>query len=183
MGAAGCTHACSQELDAESVFHLSTGMCPAHRKEMLGKIRRRLDNELPVLCISTQLIEAGVDVDFASVIRFLAGLDSIAQAAGRCNRNGKIETAEVLVVNPAEEKIEKLIDIREGRDKASGFSIEKREDELLLPEAMDLYFSYYFYSRAEEMVYKVTAREAGRDDSLLNLLSDNRNNIGRTKGV
>jgi CRISPR-associated endonuclease/helicase Cas3 len=174
---------CSQQLDNKSIFHLSTGMCPAHRKEMLGKIRRRLDDELPVLCISTQLIEAGVDVDFASVIRFLAGLDSIAQAAGRCNRNGGVETAEVFVVNPAEEKIDQLIDIREGRDKALRVFNEKREDELLSPEAMDLYFSYYFHSRAEDMVYKVTAREAGRDDSLLNLLSNNRNNIGRTQGL
>lgn len=172
---------CSQQLDADSIFHLSTGMCPAHRKEMLGKIRGRLEDRLPVLCISTQLIEAGVDVDFASVIRFLAGLDSIAQAAGRCNRNGEAETAEVYVVNPAEEKIDQLIDIREGRDKALRVFNEKREDELLSPEAMDLYFSYYFHTRAEDMVYKVTAREAGRDDSLLNLLSNNRNNVGRTQ--
>lgn len=174
---------CSQQVDAESVFHLSTGMCPAHRKEMLGKIRLRLEGELPVLCISTQLIEAGVDVDFASVIRFLAGLDSIAQAAGRCNRNGREKTAVVHVVNPAEEKIERLIDIREGRDKALRVFSEKHEDELLSPEAMELYFAYYFYGRAEDMVYKVTAREAGRNDSLLNLLSDNRNNIGRTQGL
>lgn len=174
---------CSQQLEAESVFHLSTGMCPAHRKEVLGRIRGRLDDELPVLCISTQLIEAGVDVDFASVIRFLAGLDSIAQAAGRCNRNRREKTAEVYVVNPAEEKIEQLIDIREGRDKALRVFNEIREDELLSPEAMDLYFSYYFHRRADDMVYKVTAREAGRDDSLLNLLSNNRNNIGRTQGL
>jgi CRISPR-associated endonuclease/helicase Cas3 len=174
---------CSQQLDAESIFHLSTGMCPAHRKEMLGKIRDRLDAELPVLCISTQLIEAGVDVDFDSVIRFLAGLDSIAQAAGRCNRNGKADTAEVYVVNPAEEKIDQLIDIREGRDKALRVFNEIREDELLSPEAMELYFAYYFHSRAEDMTYRVTAREAGRDDSLLNLLSNNRNNIGRTQGL
>jgi CRISPR-associated endonuclease/helicase Cas3 len=174
---------CSQQLDADSVFHLSTGMCPAHRKEMLGKIRGRLEDELPVLCISTQLIEAGVDVDFASVIRFLAGLDSIAQAAGRCNRNGREKTAEVFVVNPAEEKIEQLTDIREGRDKALRVFNERREDELLSPGAMDLYFSYYFYRRAEDMDYKVTAREAGRDDSLLNLLSNNPNNIGRTQGL
>lgn len=174
---------CSQVEGAESIFHLSTSMCPAHRKEVLGIIRRRLDDELPVLCISTQLIEAGVDVDFSSVVRFLAGLDSIAQAAGRCNRNGKEKTAEVYVVNPAEEKIDQLIDIREGRDKALRVFNEKCEGELLSHEAMDLYFSYYFYRRAEDMDYKVTAREAGRDDSLLNLLSSNPKNIGRTQGL
>lgn len=172
---------CSPHLDAESVFHLSTGMCPAHRKEKLTAIKERLTNKLPVLCLSTQLIEAGVDVDFASVIRFLAGLDSIAQAAGRCNRNGKWPTAEVHVVNPAEEKIEQLIDIREGRDIALRVINEQKDGELLSPGTMELYFSYYFYRRAEEMAYKVSAKEAGRDDSLLNLLGDNRSNVGVTQ--
>jgi len=171
---------CSRQVDGKSIFHLSTGMCPAHRKEQLERIRSRLEDELPVLCVSTQLIEAGVDVSFASVIRFLAGLDSIAQAAGRCNRNREVETAEVFVVNPAEEKIEMLVDIREGRDKAWRVFNEKSEDELLSPEAMELYFAYYFYQRADDMVYKVSAREAGRSDNLLNLLSNNPQNIGRT---
>jgi len=181
---ARCLYAgCSKQVENQSVFHLSTGMCPAHRKGVLGRISRRLDDELPVLCISTQLIEAGVDVDFASVIRFLAGLDAIAQAAGRCNRNGKTKTAEVYVVNPAEERIDQLIDIREGRDKALRVFNEMREDELLSPEAMELYFAYYFHSRADDMVYRVSAREAGRDDNLLNLLSNNRNNVGRTQGL
>lgn len=109
---------CADELDEGTIFHLSTSLCPAHRKEIFAKVRKRLDEELPVLCISTQLIEAGVDVDFNSVIRFLAGLDSIAQAAGRCNRNGNLPTAEVFVVNPQEEQINMLKDIEIGRDKA-----------------------------------------------------------------
>lgn len=172
---------CSPRLASECVFHLSTGMCPAHRKEMLSAIKARLKKKMPVLCLSTQLIEAGVDVDFDSVIRFLAGLDSIAQAAGRCNRNGEAETAEVHVVNPTEEKIEQLVDIREGRDIAQRVLREQTDGKLLSPKAMSLYFSYYFYRRAEEMVYKVSAREAGRADSLLNLLSDNHNNVGMTQ--
>lgn len=176
---------CFPHLDSESVFHLSTDMCPAHRKEKLAAIKARLKKKLPVLCLSTQLIEAGVDVDFASVIRFLAGLDSIAQAAGSCNRNGEAETAEVHVVNPppTEEKIEQLADIREGRDIAQRVLHEQADGKLLSPEVMSLYFSYYFYRRAEEMVYKVSAREAGRADSLLNLLSDNHNNVGVTQGL
>lgn len=174
---------CSQQVDSNSIFHLSTSMCPAHRKIVLEEIRVRLDAELPVLCISTQLIEAGVDVDFVSVIRFLAGLDSIAQAAGRCNRNGRAKTADVYVVNPVEEKIEQLVDIREGRDKALRVFNEISEPALLSPDAMDLYFSYYFYSRSADMAYTVTAKEAGREDSLLNMLSNNPNNIGVTKGL
>lgn len=76
-------------LDPEGAFHLSTLMCPAHRKAALAEIRRRLREGLPCRVVSTSLIEAGVDVDFPAVFREQAGLDSILQAAGRCNREGK----------------------------------------------------------------------------------------------
>ena len=85
-------------------FHLSTNMCPAHRIEVLKDIRKCLETEVPVICISTQLIEAGVDIDFGSVIRYLAGLDSITQAAGRCNRNGaRPHPGRVFIVSPGRE--------------------------------------------------------------------------------
>lgn len=169
-----------EQVDSGSLFHLSTSLCPAHRKQILKEVRERLDNKLPVLCISTQLIEAGVDVDFASVIRFLAGLDSIAQAAGRCNRNGSLPQATVHVVNPREESIDLLKDIKEGRDTSLRVLSEKADADLLDPDVMNLYFAYYFYRRADVMTYPVKARQAGRDDSLLNLLSNNPRNVGRT---
>ncbi|MGM9604248.1 MAG: CRISPR-associated helicase Cas3' [Faecousia sp.] len=76
-------------LPTEGSFHLSTLMYPAHRKAVLDTIRQRLRDGLPCRVVSTSLIEAGVDVDFPAVYREIAGLDSIAQAAGRCNREGK----------------------------------------------------------------------------------------------
>lgn len=76
-------------LPEEGSFHLSTLMYPAHRKAVLDTIRQRLHDGLPCRVVSTSLIEAGVDVDFPTVYREIAGLDSIAQAAGRCNREGK----------------------------------------------------------------------------------------------
>ncbi|WP_305909525.1 CRISPR-associated helicase Cas3' [Methylomarinum sp. Ch1-1] len=172
---------CLETVDSDSLFHLSTSLCPAHRKDLFCTIRQRLDDGRPVLCISTQLIEAGVDIDFASVIRFLAGLDSIAQAAGRCNRNGRRSEATVRVVNPAEESIDLLPDIKIGRDKAQRLLSEIGDQDLLSIEAMTLYFSYYFYERTSEMDYPLKARQAARHDSLLNLLSTNDNNIGVTE--
>jgi len=166
------------EGNKEAIFQLSTSLCPAHRKAILANVRQRLEKDQPVLCISTQLIEAGVDVDFASVIRFLAGLDSIAQAAGRCNRNGLRETATVHVVNPHEEKIDLLKDIKVGRDKALRV-LGEGYDNFLAPDAMQQYFNYYFYDRADDMSYSVSSKKLERDDSLLNLLSSNTNNVGR----
>lgn len=172
---------CEDKVAKGSLFHLSTSLCPVHRKTILDEVRQRLKDGLPVLCISTQLIEAGVDVDFASVIRFLAGLDSIAQAAGRCNRNGDWPQATVHIVNPQQESIEMLRDIKEGRDKAMRILTEKKDADLLAPDVMNQYFTYYFYSRAEEMCYPVTSNQAGREDNLLNLLSNNQLNITITK--
>lgn len=76
-------------LPEEGRFHLSTLMCPKHRTEVLNVIRQRLKSGLPCRVVSTSLIEAGVDVDFPAVYRQMAGLDSLIQAAGRCNREGK----------------------------------------------------------------------------------------------
>ena len=70
-------------------FHLSTGMCPQHRREKLAQVRGLLDAKAPCYVVSTQLIEAGVDVDFPFLMREMGPLESVIQAAGRCNREGK----------------------------------------------------------------------------------------------
>ncbi len=75
---------------ADNAYHLSTLMCPAHRREKLDEIKARLKAGLPTRVVSTQLIEAGVDIDFPAVYRSAAGIDSIVQSAGRCNRNNKL---------------------------------------------------------------------------------------------
>lgn len=165
----------------EHVYHLSTSMCPAHRRTVLDKIRAYLDpkNPVSVICISTQLIEAGVDVDFGSVIRYLAGLDSIAQAAGRCNRNGFRLTGKVLIVNPANESLDKLPEIGIAQEVTKRVLREFHHDpvafdhNLQSPKTMERYYHYYFFQRAHEMTFPVSRRAFGRDDDLLSLLSTN----------
>ncbi|OXS58359.1 hypothetical protein B1A99_14205 [Cohnella sp. CIP 111063] len=87
----------SDILGKDSVFHLSARMCPAHRTGKLEFIRKLLEQKKPCILISTQLVECGVDVDFPVVYRELAGLDSIVQAAGRCNREGTEDTSTTFV--------------------------------------------------------------------------------------
>jgi CRISPR-associated endonuclease/helicase Cas3 len=168
----------------EHLYHLSTSMCPAHRMAVLDKVKLCLDprDSSPVICISTQLIEAGVDVDFGTVIRYLAGLDSIAQAAGRCNRNGFRETGRVLIVNPANEGLDRLPEIRLAQDVTKRMLREFQDDpaafdhDLQSPKAMERFYHYYFFQRAHEMAFPVSAKDIkdiARNDDLLNLLSAN----------
>ena len=83
-------------------IHLSALMCGQHRSQVIEDIKSRLKTDRPVRVVSTQLIECGVDLDFPVVYRALAGLDSIAQAAGRCNREGKLDRGDVFVFVPPE---------------------------------------------------------------------------------
>src|SRR5699024_5836496 len=86
-----------EKIKGESVYHLSTFMYPEHRKRVLSEIRRKLKDKEKCIVISTSLVEAGVDLDFQKVYRQIAGIDSIIQAAGRCNREGKYSKEESIV--------------------------------------------------------------------------------------
>lgn len=168
----------------DHVYHLSTSMCPAHRTAILDKVKACLDPEdpTPVICISTQLIEAGVDVDFGTVIRYLAGLDSIAQAAGRCNRNGLRETGRVLIVNPANEGLDRLPEIRNAQEVTKRVLRELSDNptffdnDLQSPKSLKRYYDYYYFKRAHEMAFPVGRRDISDltgNDNLLTMLSTN----------
>jgi len=164
-----------QNVPSEALFHLSTNQCAAHRKALFARMKQRLEQKLPVVCISTQLIEAGVDISMACVIRALGGLDSIAQAAGRCNRHGEnAGKGWVWVLNLQEPSLAKVLpDIDAGQQQAERVLREFAGQDILQPKAMRQYFEYYFYQRSDEMAYAVKNSASG---SLLDWLSDNGSN-------
>ena len=164
-----------QNVPPEALFHLSTNQCAAHRKAIFDTIKARLENKQPVICISTQLIEAGVDISMACVIRALGGLDSIAQAAGRCNRHGEKEgKGQVWVLNLQEQDFTRILpDIQAGKTHAQRVFRDFTGQDILQPAAMKSYFQYYFYNRSGEMVYPIN-----KNDGLLHWLSDNCFNRG-----
>jgi CRISPR-associated endonuclease/helicase Cas3 len=121
--------------------HLSALMCGEHRSYVIKKIKEDLPHK-PVRVISTQLIEAGVDVDFPVVFRALAGLDSIAQAAGRCNREGKLgRKGQVYVFVPPKQAPAGLLHFGEDACKAI---LHERPEKPLTPEFFNRYFTRYY---------------------------------------
>ena len=126
-------------------IHLSALMCPEERSEIISDIKNKLRNGEPVRVISTQLVECGVDMDFPVVFRALAGMDSIAQAAGRCNREGNIKDLGVVYVFSPPSRIPFGL-LRKGAD-ATKSILEKYDYKIeLTPELYKEYFKLYFDS-------------------------------------
>lgn len=138
-------------------YHLSTSMCAAHRKKTLAEIKQRLKEGQPTICISTQLIEAGVDISFKAVVRSLAGVDSIFQAAGRCNRNGELPIGKVYLVQPEPEieNLKNLDEIAIARNVTKDILDELGQDatELLNPTWVKHYFDEYYRERIPYLDY------------------------------
>ncbi|MEC0230020.1 CRISPR-associated helicase Cas3' [Paenibacillus alba] len=162
------------------LYHLSTSMCAAHRNAILAKVRKHLDDNEKVICISTQLIEAGVDVSFDCVIRSLAGLDSIAQAAGRCNRHGKRGIQQVFVIDHVEENLKYLRDIEQGKEISRRILVDLKRDRnehgghLLSVQAMEKYFKEFYENLktklnyplpklSKDMINLLTSEKKGKD--------------------
>lgn len=133
-------------------YHLSASMCIAHRTEVLKNIKNSLEKSdgTKTLCISTQLIEAGVDISFERVIRLSAGMDSVIQAAGRCNRNGeagKNKTAPVYLVECIGENLANLPDIQRGKQATLALIAEYNQHPDQFQNSLDSDTSINYYYR------------------------------------
>jgi CRISPR-associated endonuclease/helicase Cas3 len=132
--------------DSAECFHLSTWMCGEHRRHILEKVRDRLKDGTPCRVVSTQLVEAGVDLDFPTVYRAEAGFDSIAQAAGRCNREGKLSLGFTYVFEADERPPKGLL--QTAADVAR--ELHSLHPDPLDPTAVEAYFRHFYWMKQSE---------------------------------
>lgn len=153
---------------AEGIYHLSARMCPAHRKMMLAQIRQVLLDKQPCRVVATQLIEAGVDVDFPTVYRSMAGIDSIAQAAGRCNREGKRLTGQVIVFEPEKHGMPDrgLFSLTAGLTRSTARNLSTLDNDLLSLKSIEYYFRQLLDVQKDQLDARGILRmiDEGRED-------------------
>ncbi|MEG1993935.1 MAG: CRISPR-associated helicase Cas3' [Oscillospiraceae bacterium] len=169
------------------LFFLSTHLCPKHREKVIEELRTALGNNEKLICVSTQLIEAGVDISFDSVVRSLCKMDSIAQAIGRGNRNGKNNygTSYIIRMDEREENVSRLKEIKIGQDKTSNFlnlfniNPQKYNNSILSPISLNKYFKEFFTDDniQNEMCYKI---KDCSEESIYSLLEERSNRKNRT---
>ncbi|WP_017472785.1 CRISPR-associated helicase/endonuclease Cas3 [Amphibacillus jilinensis] len=163
-----------ETISEDGVFHLSTSMCAMHRKDILQKIKDKLMKKESIICVSTQLIEAGVDVSFQSVIRSLSGLDSIAQAAGRCNRHGEFKKGTVYLIDHEEESLKWLPEINIGKKITNKMLVDLSENpnshggDLLSRQALEYFFKNFYKEMAYDLDYPIKALAVKMTDLLIN---------------
>ncbi|MGM9647312.1 MAG: CRISPR-associated helicase Cas3' [Eubacteriales bacterium] len=162
-------------------FHLSAAMCAAHRRDTLQALQTALEEgsicKKKVVCISTQVIEASVDISFQRVIRFAAGMDSVIQSAGRCNRNAESNTPErVSIVQCTDESLSRLEDIRRGQNATVALldafrkSPQRFCNDLASKEAIDFYY-HKLYQNMNENFQDYAVKEY--ESSIFHFLADN----------
>ena len=143
---------------AQDVIHLSRNMCSAHLKERIAEVRQRLKAKIPTIVISTQLIEAGVDIDLPIVYRAMSGLDSIVQAGGRCNREGKRTAPGEVYVFTLSDGGKAFGAIAQGQN-ATRFLLDNDKEHTRSSMPLELIEAYYlrYYSSIESFDPKAIA--------------------------
>ena len=151
--------------EAQEVIHLSRNMCSAHLKERIAEVRQRLKAGIPTLVISTQLIEAGVDIDLPIVYRAMSGLDSIVQAGGRCNREGKHPAPGEVYVFSLSDGGKAVGAIAQGQN-ATHFLLDNNKEHTLPNMPLELIEAYYnrYYASIESFDTKDIAESLYDED-------------------
>ena len=170
---------CSKIKDVKA-FHISAGMCTAHRKKTIENLQNALDNKQgKVLCVSTQVIEAGVDVSFDRVIRLLAGMDNIVQATGRENRNREFDgLAPGYIVRLKGEVLKGLSEIEAAKNAAANLLVKYKnspqiyDNDLMSEKAINEYYEC-LYGNVNDGYHDFYIESVR--DSILNLMSCNEN--------
>lgn len=136
--------ALAERCPAEEIFLLSTDLCPAHRTQIIETIHHRQKERLPCRVVSTQCIEAGVDLDFDQLYRSLAPLEGIIQAAGRCNRNGAVDKGKVCVFLPDEEQLYPDAHYETGATIVLELVLEPQHTDIHNPDVIQRYYQKLF---------------------------------------
>lgn len=155
-----------------NVEYLTTNLCAEHRSDKIRSIKQILENKQEtIVVISTNLIEAGVDISFACVYRSMAGLDSLAQTAGRCNRNGEMEYGKLNLIMLEGENTGNMEELQQGIRATESvlyqYNNSGQQDSLLLPEWMDRYYNNVYAGASDKMNFPIKSL----DTNILELLS------------
>lgn len=162
----------------DDVIYLTTNLCAQHRLDRIDLIKRHLEGDRPkrkLFCVATNLVEAGVDFDFDVVLRAITGIDSILQAAGRCNRNGKMpEKGQVYIMRYEEDasNAHALKDIRDRGDVSAEALRVIKTDPFDMAALQEYFYKKYFLQKTNDMVCKLPSVSSSA--SFLDLLSLNK---------
>ncbi len=167
----------ASDSEKAEIIHLSTYMCPQHRRDRIDQLRKLLNENNRIICVTTKLIEAGVDISFGCVVRSLAGMDNAAQAAGRCNRNGeRKEVCPVYLINIKDENINKMNELKTAQDISRQIADSDEFSDLLSCETMSVYFEKLYKTQKNILSYNIKNSE-----TLVDLLSLNEKRFARFK--
>lgn len=161
-----------KELNIKAEY-LTTNLCAEHRSDRIASIKKTIgDGQENLVAVSTNLIEAGVDISFECVYRSMAGLDSLAQTAGRCNRNGTLAYGELHLIRLSDENTGSMTQLSENIRETEYILIEydksEKTDSLLMPKWMDQYYRELYASESDRMDFPIK----GSDTNVMELLSE-----------
>ncbi len=160
------------------VQYLTTNLCAEHRSDKIKEIKEVLNKKCePIVVVSTNLIEAGVDISFACVYRSMTGLDSLAQTAGRCNRNGELDCGNVHLITLEGENTGNMEELQQNirvteevllqYERSSRDNQGEQSDSLLMPKWMDLYYKNVYFYASDQMNFPLVEQ----DRNIVELLS------------